>query len=73
MFSWKFNKILVISRLLTFLFIIFCVGEFLKVGISKHSKEDEEQTMTFFSFSFSCQTKKKTQPFCLLRHTFSFS
>jgi hypothetical protein len=59
MFSWKFNKILVISRLLTFLFIIFCVGEFLKVGISKHSKEDEEQTMTFFSFSFSCQTKKK--------------
>jgi len=43
------------------LFIIFRVSKFLKVEISKNSKEVEEQTMTFFFFSFSCQQKKKTQ------------
>lgn len=75
MFLWKFNKFLVISCLLTVLFIIFRVSKFLKVEISKNSKEVEEQTMTFFFFSFSCQQKKKknTKPFCLLPHTFSFS
>lgn len=57
MFLWKFNKFLVILRLLTVLFIIFRVSKFLKVEISKNSKEVEEQTMTFFS----CQQKKKTQ------------
>jgi hypothetical protein len=54
-FLWKFNKFLVILRLLTVLFIIFRVSKFLKVEISKNSKEVEEQTMTFFS----CQQKKK--------------
>jgi hypothetical protein len=60
-FLWKFNKFLVILRLLTVLFIIFRVSKFLKVEISKNSKEVEEQTMTFFFFFFSSQQKKKTQ------------
>jgi hypothetical protein len=57
-FLWKFNKFLVILRLLTVLFIIFRVSKFLKVEISKNSKEVEEQTMTFFFF-FSHLNKKK--------------
>ena len=66
MFLWKFNKFLVISCLLTVLFIIFRVSKFLKVEISKNSKEVEEQTMTFFFFSFSCQQKKKKKHKTLL-------